>query len=250
MAHMRHILMVKIHNKTRFKYLCKKSTNSISKCFKYNGSGKHWRYHLRKHGADISTFILGIFSSIEHLKIVGRFYSDILDITKSKEWANLKPEEGDGGDTYTNLSDIRKLERNVKISKGVKRSLLSSSRRQEANKRNRERKARGEFTIRELEWYNRLKEIRRGKIEFIQKAREKQALIPKTLKQKLQISRTLRDRYPFEFTLCKDEEERSFKSLKDAVEALNLTMNGVWCLTRRMQKLHRGWRLIKIKQKE
>lgn len=89
-------LYVKTHNKTGLKYLGK----TVSKDpHKYPGSGTIWRRHLDKHGYDYSTEILLETDSKEHLTEKGIYYSNLWKIVESKEWANLKPESGDGGDT-------------------------------------------------------------------------------------------------------------------------------------------------------
>ena len=52
-------LLLKTHNKTGLKYLCQtKKKDPI----KYSGSGTRWLRHLKKHGFDFETKILGKFS--------------------------------------------------------------------------------------------------------------------------------------------------------------------------------------------
>lgn len=85
-------LYKKTHNKTGLQYLGKTSRNPHT----YNGSGTYWRRHLKQHGCDITTEILKECSDTEELKYWGQLYSDMWDIVKSSEWANLKPEDGDG----------------------------------------------------------------------------------------------------------------------------------------------------------
>ena len=68
--------------------------------FTYLGSGKIWKLHLKKHGFtcnDIKTTILLETSDCEELKKVGTYYSDLWDIVNSNDFANLRPETGDGG---------------------------------------------------------------------------------------------------------------------------------------------------------
>lgn len=89
-------LMIKKHNKTNLKYLCQTKRKQP---FLYPGSGKYWRLHLEKHGHDISTEILGTFESKQELREAGRYYSELYDVVESDEWANLRIEDGDGGDT-------------------------------------------------------------------------------------------------------------------------------------------------------
>lgn len=91
-------LYVKTHNKTGLKYLGQTTRDP----FKYPGSGKRWVNHLMAHGNDVSTEILFETNCKEELKKKGIYYSNLWNVTKSDEWANLTIEEGTGG----NLSDF------------------------------------------------------------------------------------------------------------------------------------------------
>lgn len=96
-----HKLMIKTHNKTGLKYLCyTKSEGSIYDSYK--GSGKLWKSHLKKHGDDITTELIFETDNYENFKNYAIKKSIELDIVSSSEWANLKKEEGDGGDTVSN----------------------------------------------------------------------------------------------------------------------------------------------------
>jgi hypothetical protein len=99
-------LYIKTHNKTGLKYLGK----TIRDPYKYKGSGKRWTEHIKKHGYDVTTEILGTFSTNEELKNFSIPLSEKLNIVESIEWANLKPESGDGGDTSQYI-DYSKLNR-------------------------------------------------------------------------------------------------------------------------------------------
>jgi len=88
--------MIKKHNKTNLKYLCQTRRKEP---FLYPGSGKYWKSHLEKHGYDISTEVLGIYETKQELREAGIYYSDLFNVVESDEWANLRIEEGDGGDT-------------------------------------------------------------------------------------------------------------------------------------------------------
>ena len=88
-------LYVKTHIKTGLKYLGK-TTNKDP--HKYPGSGTVWRRHLDKHGYEYTTEILLETDSKEELTEKGIYYSHLWNVVDSKEWANLKPESGDGGD--------------------------------------------------------------------------------------------------------------------------------------------------------
>lgn len=89
-------LYVKTHNRTGLKYLGKTIRTDPHQ---YSGSGKYWINHLTKHGYDYTTEILHECQSKEELKEWGMHYSNLWDVVNSNEWANLKPENGDGGDT-------------------------------------------------------------------------------------------------------------------------------------------------------
>lgn len=70
--------------------------------FKYLGSGLIWKRHIKKYNLthnDIKTFILHETSDFDDLKKMGEYYSKLFDVVNNKNWANLRPESGDGGDT-------------------------------------------------------------------------------------------------------------------------------------------------------
>jgi hypothetical protein len=75
--------------------------------FKYKGSGKIWLRHLKKHNIlanEIKTEILFESYDLEEFKINSKEISVKLNIVESKEFANLKIEEGDGGDTSKHIN--------------------------------------------------------------------------------------------------------------------------------------------------
>ena len=81
------------HNKTGLLYLGY-TTKDLSD---YDGSGKHWKRHLKKHGCDISKEIIFQSDIDELFELVCLEYSDKYDIVNSKAWANLIPEDGSTG---------------------------------------------------------------------------------------------------------------------------------------------------------
>lgn len=87
-------LYVKTHNVTGLKYLGK--TNAKDP-FKYKGSGKYWKRHLKIHGNDVTTKILLQTDDKDCLSETGIFFSKLWNIVESSDWANLKLESGDGG---------------------------------------------------------------------------------------------------------------------------------------------------------
>jgi hypothetical protein len=66
---------------------------------RYKGSGKRWIPHIKKHGYDVTTEILKECKTNEEVKYWGKYYSKLWDVVNDPTWANLKPEEGEGGFT-------------------------------------------------------------------------------------------------------------------------------------------------------
>lgn len=90
-------LYKKTHRLTGLKYLGKTVRKDP---YKYSGSGKYWIRHLQKHGYDFDTEILRECQDSAEVEYWGRYYSELWDIVNSPEWANLKPESGEGGAWY------------------------------------------------------------------------------------------------------------------------------------------------------
>lgn len=86
-------LYKKTHRKTGLKYLGK----TIRDPFKYKGSGQRWQHHIKKHGYDVDTEIL--LETVDETELIkwGLYYSNLWNVVSSQEWANLKPESGNGG---------------------------------------------------------------------------------------------------------------------------------------------------------
>jgi hypothetical protein len=103
-------LYVKTHNKTGLKYLGKTEQDP----FVYLGSGKRWLNHLKVHGIDISTEIIFQTEDKNLFKQTAVYYSNLFNIVESNDWANILPEEGDGGNTskfidYSIISEKAKI---------------------------------------------------------------------------------------------------------------------------------------------
>lgn len=120
-------LYVKTHRKTGLKYLGK---TVYKNPHTYPGSGKRWRAHLDKHGYDYDTEILFESESKEEIKEKGLYYSQLWDIVKSDEWANLKDEACDGG------AFPRSEELNKRVSNKLKGRVFSEEHRQKLSKAN------------------------------------------------------------------------------------------------------------------
>lgn len=91
--------MIKTHNITGMKYLCytqKEDHNT------YKGSGKFWKRHLKKHGDNFTTELIFECEDLNTLKEYARNKSIEYNIVESEKWANLRIEDGDGGNTVSN----------------------------------------------------------------------------------------------------------------------------------------------------
>lgn len=95
-------LYVKTHNITGLKYFGKTTSDP----FKYRGSGKYWLDHLKIHGNDVSTEIVGLFEDKDECVATALNFSNLNNIVHAvnednkKIWANQIIENGiDGGAT-------------------------------------------------------------------------------------------------------------------------------------------------------
>ncbi len=116
---MKHYLMIKTHNQTGLKYLCKTTTDNPKHPFSYKGSGKYWKRHLEAHGRDITTEIIGEYEDKDEFIQQAIQLSEKYNIVENEEWANLVPERGDGGPTM--LGKIMTKEQNDKKSDALQK---------------------------------------------------------------------------------------------------------------------------------
>ena len=84
-------LYIKQHNLTGLKYFGKTTQKDP---IKYKGSGVHWSRHLNIHGNDVSTIWCQLFDNQQTLVEYALKFSIEHNIVVSKEWANLKLEDG------------------------------------------------------------------------------------------------------------------------------------------------------------
>lgn len=89
-------LYVKQHSITGLKYFGKTKKKNP---FKYLGSGKFWTRHIKKHGKEyVKTIDVWGFENEDLCSDFALKFSKLNDIVESKDWANLKDENGlDGG---------------------------------------------------------------------------------------------------------------------------------------------------------
>ncbi len=99
-------LCIKTHNKTGLKYLCQTRKKDP---IKYLGSGTRWIRHLNVHGKDISTTMLGKYKTLDRLSKAGIKYSKKFNVVKSRKWANLIPEMGEGGADTNKFIDYKNM---------------------------------------------------------------------------------------------------------------------------------------------
>ena len=90
---MKYYLYQKTHLVTGLKYLGWTKNDP----YKYQGSGTRWTAHCDKHGWDHHTRILFESESKVAVRAMGKILSYRWDVVKSKQWANLVPEQGQGG---------------------------------------------------------------------------------------------------------------------------------------------------------
>lgn len=90
-------LYIKQHTKTGLLYFGKTTQKDPTK---YMGSGKAWTLHIKKHGKEyVETLWFCLFIDIYSLMEFAICFSQQEDIKHSKQWKNLRIENGlDGGD--------------------------------------------------------------------------------------------------------------------------------------------------------
>src|SRR5574337_1375908 len=97
-------LYIKQHRTTKLLYFGKTRRKNPEK---YIGSGRHWNYHIKKHGNHIDTLCIFEFDDQEECTKFALQFSQENDIVQSKLWANSIPENGlDGrpfGVTFKNM---------------------------------------------------------------------------------------------------------------------------------------------------
>ena len=93
-------LYVKRHKQTGLKYFGKTQRNDP---FKYLGSGKYWKRHLKAHGIDVETTHIWSFNNLDECNNFALIFSESNNIVGNSNWANLKDENGlDGNPLGTN----------------------------------------------------------------------------------------------------------------------------------------------------
>lgn len=142
-------LYVKTHNITGLKYLGKTTQDP----YKYKGSGTYWLRHLLKHGNNVTTEILLMTEDKRLLKETGIYYSNLWNIVESKEWANIVPEQGDGGDTSKSPNHISSMKKKVPKISGSNNYFYGQSHSEETKQKiSQSRKGKGKGLKHSEEW--------------------------------------------------------------------------------------------------
>jgi hypothetical protein len=110
-------LYVKTHKTTGLKYFGKTAKYDP---FKYKGSGKYWLSHLNKHGNDVETEIIAQFDDSDECKKFALDFSTKNNIVESKEWANLRLENGSDGAPVGNTFSEETIKKMSESKKGTK----------------------------------------------------------------------------------------------------------------------------------
>ena len=144
-------LYIKTHNKTGLKYFGKTTKDP----FNYYGSGTYWLAHLKKHGYNNSTVVIGYFTVKEECVAAAVKFSqehnivNALNEDKKKIWANQIEENGlDGGSTRINFT--HSIETKTKISLAHKGKTMSDEaiqKRENTRKENNSYRKKGEWTF-------------------------------------------------------------------------------------------------------
>jgi len=96
-------LYIKTHNVTGLQYFGK----TINDPFKYKGSGKRWLNHLKIHGNNVTTSVIGYYTDVNSCIDVAIKFSAEHNIVESTAWANIIPENGiNGGGTASQLHTV------------------------------------------------------------------------------------------------------------------------------------------------
>lgn len=119
-------LYIKTHNVTGLKYFGKTTSNP----YEYRGSGIYWTAHLKRHGNDVTTEILGYYTDKDECVQAANLFSTENNIVKAvnennkKIWANQIIENGtDGGATWFGPRPREMVERIAAKQRGVPKPL-------------------------------------------------------------------------------------------------------------------------------
>jgi len=111
----------KRHRKTGLNYFGKTTRDP----YRYDGSGKYWKDHLRVHSRDIDTIQVWEFDNTDECSDFALSFSEKHQIVESKDWANLKPENGvDGGNNPYAHTEKARQKRKQTLTKKLAAGIL------------------------------------------------------------------------------------------------------------------------------
>ena len=144
------ILYIKTHKVTGLKYFGKTTKKDPHK---YTGSGKYWLNHLKKHGKNIDTEIIGRFECEKKCSEFALKFSMENNILESNQWANLRLENGLDGAPVGNSFSLETIEkmRNSKIGKKPKEYFVEMAKKNIGWKQTNYQKQKARETL-EREW--------------------------------------------------------------------------------------------------
>ena len=128
-------LYIKTHRVTGLKYF---GMTTKDDPVSYKGSGSYWKRHIKKHGYDVDTEIVGIFEDDEEASAFALQFSKDNNIVVSNTWANLMEETcKTGNPAYTKgtLGYKHTQETKEKIGKKHKDKIISEKQRELQSKK-------------------------------------------------------------------------------------------------------------------
>ena len=184
----------------------------------YLGSGKIWKRHIKKHNFtvdDIETEIVFETNNVDELIKKGIELSNLYNIVESKEWANLREESGDGGNTSKFIDFTNPIFHNSNRSKHLN-DWLNNVSDEEIKKILRERIAKVDFKKRadkaneNPDWDSWRESIKNRKTDysFLNKLHEQ-------------------SKKPIYQLNLDDEIIKEFNSAVDAADGLNINVGGI-----------------------
>ena len=109
-------IYLKIHRITGKKYVGKTTEDDV---YRYQGSGKYWLRHIKKHGYNCDTVVLFESDNIKEVEAFALKYSEENNITKSDDYLNLKSENGLDGNPKGIVFSKEWCENISKTKKGI-----------------------------------------------------------------------------------------------------------------------------------
>lgn len=100
----------KRHLVTGLNYFGKTTTDP----YRYKGSGRYWRNHLKKHGDQVETVAVWRFEDLAECSAFALKFSDENKIVESSDWANLMPENGLVGGNHPSAQSTEAKEKRKK----------------------------------------------------------------------------------------------------------------------------------------